>query len=315
VNDSTTTGYVTKDSGERATFSSGMVRDTEAGKTRFDLLVPQGVPFKSTLLNRWAELLTRGAVKYAARNWEKAEGDAERERFRASAFRHFVQWFSGETDEDHAAAVIFNMQGAEYVKERARAARGEEARHLERPKHLMLQSRGYTYTATRPIQTGEVVSTSDVAPKEKAAEGSDVPPKWGGILGDVEPVDTPWGGIIKPVNSHRLVVTAQNHRVKTLAALYDGTDAGEEAAREQLNWQMTAHGLDFVRNRMSVKVEYLGHWPKEPAPKAAEHAGWLTVKDATGRAVKTWEFARAWLMRTTGGLRPRSSSTGAAGRT
>jgi hypothetical protein len=45
----------------------------------------------------------------------KARGLEEYERFRESAFRHFLQWFNGETDEDHAAAVYFNINGAEYV--------------------------------------------------------------------------------------------------------------------------------------------------------------------------------------------------------
>jgi hypothetical protein len=29
-----------------------------------------------------------------------------------------MQWFFGENDEDHAAAVFFNITGAEYVKEK-----------------------------------------------------------------------------------------------------------------------------------------------------------------------------------------------------
>jgi len=44
--------------------------------------------------------------------------DEEYEDFRASAFRHFIKWMKGQTDEDHAAAVFFNIQGAEYVKGR-----------------------------------------------------------------------------------------------------------------------------------------------------------------------------------------------------
>jgi hypothetical protein len=47
-----------------------------------------------------------------------ATGDEELERFRASAVRHFVQWLQGATDEDHAAAVIFNLNGYEYVRGR-----------------------------------------------------------------------------------------------------------------------------------------------------------------------------------------------------
>jgi hypothetical protein len=87
-----------------------MQRDTTTGKTRFDLA------FDGPMFERWAELLTRGAVKYKARNWMKAAGTAELERFKESAVRHFIQWLRGDTDEDHGAAVFFNINGAEYVK-------------------------------------------------------------------------------------------------------------------------------------------------------------------------------------------------------
>jgi hypothetical protein len=69
------------------------------------------------MLKRWAEHLTKGASKYTARNWMKAKGDAEYQRFRASAVRHFFQYLEGDTTEDHAAAVFFNINGMEYVKE------------------------------------------------------------------------------------------------------------------------------------------------------------------------------------------------------
>src|SRR5690606_21266015 len=40
------------------------------------------------------------------------------DRAKSSAFRHFMQWFNGETDEDHAAAIFFNVQAVEYIKGR-----------------------------------------------------------------------------------------------------------------------------------------------------------------------------------------------------
>lgn len=109
--------YVTKDSGERASFASGMVRDTTTGKTLWHKVAD------GPLLKRWAELLSRGAEKYpddeiGQANWMLADGIVERERFRQSAFRHFMQWYNGDTDEDHAAAVFFNINGCEYVKDR-----------------------------------------------------------------------------------------------------------------------------------------------------------------------------------------------------
>lgn len=108
--------WVTKDSGERAAYDSGMVRDTEAGKARFDLLVPLGVPYEEQFLTRFADLLGRGAEKYSARNWEKANSQAELDRYKSSAFRHFMQWITGEVDEDHAAAVMFNLMCYEMTK-------------------------------------------------------------------------------------------------------------------------------------------------------------------------------------------------------
>lgn len=107
------TDYETKDSGQRAQFDSGMQRDTNAGKPRFDLLVPLNVPYEHQMLTRFAALMERGARKYDPRNWEKANSTEELERMRESAFRHFMAWFAGEIDEDHAAASFFNILAAE----------------------------------------------------------------------------------------------------------------------------------------------------------------------------------------------------------
>ena len=101
-----------KDSGERQQFESGMVRDVTDDKIDYTLAI-DGPMFK-----RLAIHLTKGAIKYAKRNWMQARGREEYDRFRESATRHFYQWLNGETDEDHAAATIFNINGAEYVRER-----------------------------------------------------------------------------------------------------------------------------------------------------------------------------------------------------
>ena len=101
-----------KDSGKREEFAGGMVRDTTEGKINW-CLVADG-----PMLKRWAIHLTNGAKKYATRNWMKAEGPVEYERARESAFRHFMQWYNGDRDEDHGAAVFFNINEAEYVKEK-----------------------------------------------------------------------------------------------------------------------------------------------------------------------------------------------------
>lgn len=102
--------FTVKDSGARQQFESGMVRDTPEGKTDY-LLVRDG-----PMLKRWATHLTAGAKKYMKRNWMKATGQEEYDRFRESAARHFESWLNGETDEDHAAGVFFNINGAEYLR-------------------------------------------------------------------------------------------------------------------------------------------------------------------------------------------------------
>lgn len=112
-----TTPFTVKDSGTRQEFASGMMRDTGEGKTRFWRVAA------GPMLRRWAEHLGKGAKKYpdvapGVSNWTLAEGDVEAQRFKESAFDHFMQWFYGETDEDHAAAVFFNINGHEYVRAR-----------------------------------------------------------------------------------------------------------------------------------------------------------------------------------------------------
>lgn len=110
--------YTTKDSGERSAYDSGMVRDTEKGKARFDLILPIGIPYAEQMLTRFADLMARGADKYDERNWELARGEEELARYKSSALRHLIQWVTGEDDEDHAAAVMFNLLAGETVKYR-----------------------------------------------------------------------------------------------------------------------------------------------------------------------------------------------------
>ena len=103
--------FVVKDSGVRQEYESGMRRDTQEGKPDYTLI---HIPF----LTRIAEHLGRGMVKYGRDNWKYANSEEELTRFRASATRHLMQWLEGEIDEDHAAAVVFNLMAAEYVKEK-----------------------------------------------------------------------------------------------------------------------------------------------------------------------------------------------------
>lgn len=94
-----------------------MVRDTTEGKIDY-LSMRIGPMFK-----RWAEHLTKGRAKYpdvalGVPNWTLAQGEAEYLRAKESAARHFEAWLDGQRDEDHAAGVFFNINLAEYVRER-----------------------------------------------------------------------------------------------------------------------------------------------------------------------------------------------------
>jgi hypothetical protein len=103
--------FTTKDSGKRQEYESGMRRDVQEGKPRYDLI-------DRAYLKRWAELMERGASKYGEDNWRLANSQKEVDRFKASAFRHFISWMNGEQDEDHSVAIAFNVAAAEYVKEK-----------------------------------------------------------------------------------------------------------------------------------------------------------------------------------------------------
>jgi len=107
--------YTTKDSGKRAKYDSGMVRDSQENKPDFSLINPLNMPYDETLLYQWAMLMTRGAKKYKKRNWEKANSIEELNRFRASAERHFRQAMDDEDDEAHIPAVLFNLNALFYL--------------------------------------------------------------------------------------------------------------------------------------------------------------------------------------------------------
>lgn len=108
--------FTVRDSGKREQFASGMQRDVTTDKIDFTLC------FDGPMFERLAAHLTKGAQKYDKRNWMKAAGPEEMARFRESAARHFIQWLRGDTDEDHAAAVMFNINGYEYVRSKPKLA-------------------------------------------------------------------------------------------------------------------------------------------------------------------------------------------------
>ena len=88
-----------KDSGKRAEFSTGAVRDALGGKGRFDLLP------KMTI---WAlaKHYEKGCQKYGDRNWEKG---IPIQNYVDSATRHLQKFELGLTDENHLISAVWNL--------------------------------------------------------------------------------------------------------------------------------------------------------------------------------------------------------------
>lgn len=97
-----------KDSGNRREFETGAVRDMQEGKGRCDLL-------PACALLRLAKHYEAGAMKYEARNWEKGIPISV---MIDSAMRHLLKYMDGQTDEDHLAAVAWNILGAMWMEEK-----------------------------------------------------------------------------------------------------------------------------------------------------------------------------------------------------
>lgn len=109
--------FTIKDSGKRQEFASGMVRDTAEGKVNY-LAVLDG-----PMYDRWAIHITKGKVKYpdvrpGVANWTLAAGIEELQRAKESLARHYRQYTRGDKDEDHGAAIFFNVNLIEYIKEK-----------------------------------------------------------------------------------------------------------------------------------------------------------------------------------------------------
>jgi hypothetical protein len=96
-----------KDSGQRQSFETGAVRDTQDGKGRYDLL-------PVIALKRVAAVYEKGAAKYDDRNWEKGWNLS---RSYDSALRHLMQYAEGLRDEDHLAQAAFNVLAMIFTEE------------------------------------------------------------------------------------------------------------------------------------------------------------------------------------------------------
>jgi hypothetical protein len=123
--------FITKDSGKRQEYQSGMRRDLQDNKPDLYLWMPKDIPYEEQFLTRAGYAARRGANKYGDRNFEKANSTEELERFKSSALRHMFQWLNNETDEDHAVAIFFNLLSAEMVKYKLRVKNGDKRKDDE----------------------------------------------------------------------------------------------------------------------------------------------------------------------------------------
>lgn len=100
-----------KDSGQREEFSNWFIRDIDSDKLRFDL-----IPIWQ--LKSLAKQYTDWMQKYWEDNWKLARWKKAIERFKQSAYRHFVERQEWIYDENHNDAAIFNIMAYEYHRDR-----------------------------------------------------------------------------------------------------------------------------------------------------------------------------------------------------
>ena len=96
-----------KDSGERETFMTGMVREPNLGRGLYTLISP-------IALRKLSIHMENGAEKYTPRNWESG---GFLSRHLNSAMRHLQDFLEGDREEDHLSACVFNCFAITHVLE------------------------------------------------------------------------------------------------------------------------------------------------------------------------------------------------------
>lgn len=108
-------------------YPTGARRLPEDGRGRFDLLPPLA-------LMRLARRYELGAAKYGERNWENG---IPASRCISAALRHLMQYMAGETDEDHLAAVAWNVLAVMEYEEQLAGVVGMRRNYiLNLPRHM-----------------------------------------------------------------------------------------------------------------------------------------------------------------------------------
>jgi len=101
---------------DRVISETGSSRSDQTGKGRYDLIPP-------CALRRLSLRFEGGAACHGERDWEKGMSVS---RCYCSAFRHLMQWASGFSDEDHLAAVMWNISAIMFMEE-------NKPEHLDMP--------------------------------------------------------------------------------------------------------------------------------------------------------------------------------------
>lgn len=101
------------DTGARAQYATGAVRDASAGKGHFHSIPPGS-------LRRIAKRFEDGARKYSKDNWMKG---IPLSHYQDSMLRHILAWAEGDTSEDHMGAILWNAACADWTEQQALAGR------------------------------------------------------------------------------------------------------------------------------------------------------------------------------------------------
>ena len=92
-------------------FQSGAQRDNGTDKLRMSLIPQQEL---KRVMKRYLD----GAEKYGENNWMKGMPLSV---YYDSATRHLQEWFAGDTNEDHAAAAVWNILCAMWTEKNQHA--------------------------------------------------------------------------------------------------------------------------------------------------------------------------------------------------
>lgn len=99
------------DSGAREVRPNGFMREPDTDRVDLSyLFTVEGLDLvPRELIARIARHYHEGGRKYSPNNWKKGTDEASLKRNKRSLTRHIFQWFRGEQDEDHLAAIVWNL--------------------------------------------------------------------------------------------------------------------------------------------------------------------------------------------------------------